>query len=84
MVESLIAEMVINRKSKVFVWVVESGEKHEGGSVRSVHCKKQRAVAAALATKCVFDGGGIHTDECDELEWVNGCDYVRVVKFRVQ
>jgi hypothetical protein len=65
----------------VNVWIVESGEKHAGGSVRSVHGKKQSAMAAALKVSCSFAGGW--TQIAGEPEWENGCDYVRVRKFKV-
>jgi hypothetical protein len=62
------------------VYIVESGEKGEGGSVDSVWSSHHAAVDAALKTKAHFAGGWeLNRNDC----WYNGCDYVRIVRMKV-
>lgn len=65
------------------VWAVVSGEMHEGGTVTGVFSSRESAVAAALQTRCCFDGGWQQDNASDDC-WKNGCDYVKVEPFEVQ
>jgi len=64
------------------VFLVERGEKHEGGSVLSAHKTREGAVKAALKAKTCFDGGWTN-EEGDGDWWENGCDYVQVIEVPV-
>lgn len=63
------------------VFVVLHGELCEGGSVVSVHVKKENAIKAALKVRFCFEGGW-QPDGDDE--WVNGCDFVTVREHEVE
>lgn len=63
------------------VWVVEKGEKHEGGTVISVHQTRSGAEIAALAMPTDFEGGW---DEVGDNCWENGCDYVKITWYDVE
>jgi hypothetical protein len=65
----------------MIVYIVLHGEQHEGGSVVSVHVTRKSAVDTALKQKCCFAGGW--TEREDHL-WENGCDFVQVLRFRVE
>lgn len=63
------------------VYIVENGERYEGGSVVSVHSSYAKAVEAALAVQTHF-AGGWKPDREDH--WTNGCDYVTVLQYEVK
>ena len=65
----------------MFIYLVESGEQHEGGHVTSVHKNYGYAWERALDTKTNFEGGWV---EVREDYWENGCDFVRVVKLELE
>lgn len=69
------------------VWLVESGEKHEGGSVRGVYKTQLRATRAAKGMQVAFDHAGewepVDLPESPRypegtLMWVSGCDWIKV------
>lgn len=69
----------------MIVYIVMHGEQHEGGSIVSVHKTKDGAVEAALSVEACFEGGWqLDGTEPHDLEWINGCDFVRVVSQRVE
>lgn len=63
------------------IFVVEHGERCEGGSVVSLHKSHEKAVEAALKVEPCFDGGWKQDGtDC----WINGCDYVKVTEHSLQ
>jgi hypothetical protein len=62
------------------VFIVEHGELCAGGQAISVHHTLDGAVARALAIPCHYDDGW---RESGTNEWVNVCDYVKVVELEV-
>lgn len=62
------------------IYVVERGEKNEGGSVIAVCRHWTSAKTCALKEKGSFGDGTWAPIESgpDEWEWENGCDYVRI------
>lgn len=64
------------------IWIVEKGEKHEGGSVIHVCASKKFAVRKALEVPCSFPGGWVKDKE-EDLLWGNGCDYLTVRRFKI-
>ena len=71
------------------VYVVESGEKHEGGRVVSIHSQRETAldVARSLANKAakslrwkLVEHPIEDVDENLIAYWTYGCDYVSVEK----
>ncbi len=64
----------------MIVYIVECGERHEGGSTVGVYSSMESAQNAAMRVDCHFDGGW---EAQDENVWHNGCDYVRIVAFPV-
>lgn len=67
------------------IYLVEAGEKYEGGQVISVHKSETNAIREALNVECHFEGGWVRKDSVyyKNLCWFNGCDYVRVVEMEV-
>lgn len=55
------------------VYVVSSGEKHEGSCVEGVYDSLEKARASVDNIKCCFEGGWI---EEEDNYWINGCDFV--------
>ena len=66
----------------MIVYVVEHGEQHEGGSVEGVYTTKKSAINAALSHRCCFEGGWTPLDNEPDT-WGNGCDYIKVTKWKV-
>jgi hypothetical protein len=64
------------------VYVVEHGEKFEGGQIIGVYTTYEKAKFVALSQEPVFDGGWI-ADDCGTYRY-NGCDYVNVKEFEVE
>jgi hypothetical protein len=62
------------------VYVVERGERYEGGQAVGVYSTFSKAKAAALNQDTAFEDGWI---EADTHYWKNGCDYVTVIEFEV-
>ena len=65
------------------VFVVENGERHEGGEIVSIHRTYKAAKAAALAVKPHFEGGWIQDKEVKDY-YTNGCDFVMITKHEVE
>jgi len=73
---------------KQIVYIVENGEKYEGGYVVSIHKTFEGAVKAALQVRACFEGGWVK-DLMDEepgkfCSWENGCDWLSVRKMEVE
>ena len=64
------------------VYLVELGERNEGGYIVAVHLSRTNAVEVALKCRTCFAGGWI-PDPNDDYAWENGCDYVRVYRMEV-
>ena len=69
------------------VFIVSTGENHEGSEVVGVYRSYDKAVAAAMAVETEFEGGWISGGPPavvgvvlvgDRCMWSNGCDYVEV------
>jgi hypothetical protein len=71
------------------VWIVESGEAYEGGSVRGVYSNAGKAHRAALGMMAVMDysildaeWGEVELDLLVSLsgarKWVCGCDWIKM------
>jgi len=63
------------------VYVVELGERYQGGSVVGIFRIKKKAIQTALAQKTDFPGGW---KEYGENRWHNGCDYVKIFPYEVK
>lgn len=66
------------------VYVVLKGEVHEGSSLTSVHYTLKGATKFALATEAVFGDHLWEPDKEDSNYWTNGCDFVEIVKMKVE
>ena len=65
------------------VFVVENGEKHEGGEIVSVHRTYKTAKAVALSVKTHFKGGWVEDKEFKDY-YTNGCDFVMVTQHEIE
>jgi hypothetical protein len=63
------------------VFVVETGEKHEGSCVISVHTTYSGAFAAAMKVPAHFEDGWKFVSQD---YWENGCDFLGVTEYKVQ
>lgn len=71
----------MKKKKPIKVYVVEMGERHEGGTVIAIRHSEKDAIKVALGVKPCFDGGWLRVErenEADHHEWINGGDYVMV------
>lgn len=64
------------------VFIVEHGEKHEGGEICGVFKNKEKAIACALGIRTCFEGGWVPTER--PFYWENECDYVKVSEWEVK
>jgi hypothetical protein len=64
----------------VKVWIVESGEQCEGGSVVGVYATETLARKAAVEVHAHFPGGW---KPSTNNSWANGCDYVSIEEHEV-
>jgi hypothetical protein len=68
----------------MIVYVVMSGEKHEGGKVISIHQNCDDAINAAGQIEAVFHGGWMKEKSPWNYYAENGCDFVSVQSFDVE
>jgi hypothetical protein len=62
------------------VWIVESGENYEGGSVVGIFADEQSARACALDYPCAFGKWRQH----EENVWGAGCDWLTITPYEVE
>lgn len=69
----------------MIVYVVQSGEQGEGGSVNAIFKSKEAAIKFALELKPCFAGGWVKARGFTEErpKWINGCDYIEVEEWAV-
>lgn len=72
-----------------YVFIVSQGERGEGSSVLGVFASEEKATEVALSQESPWVDWGSpekHTDyDGREITiWWHGCDYVKVVKHKVQ
>lgn len=72
------------------IYIVLTGEAHEGGSVEGVYMQREDAIKMALFVKTYFPGGWqLETERQADAEdhdirvWTNGCDWVSVEEHEV-
>ena len=66
------------------VYVVMTGERHEGGRIVSIHYIYDDAIKVAKSIEPVFPGGWIEKSSDTNYYAENGCDFVSVECFEVQ
>lgn len=65
------------------VWIVESGEKHEGGVIHSLHEKRSTALAAASKERPAFGPWRVVEKSPERVLWESGCDWLSVTRREV-